>query len=163
MDDITRSHTIAATPEQVWAVLTDVARAAQTLQGVTRVHLMTDGPYAVGTRWRETRTMLGKSSTQEMWVAENDPWRRTVIRSEAGGASYTTEFLLRTLGAAEAPAGTELTMRFSGTAQDPSALEKAAMKVFGGMAAKATAKALEQDLADIAAAAEAAAAAAASA
>lgn len=155
MDDLTLSRTIAATPEQVWAVLSDVPHAAETLRGVTRVQLLTDGPYAVGTRWRETRTMFGATSTQEMWVAENDPWRRSVIRAQSGDTSYETEFRLRSVGAEASPAGTELTVRFSATAHAPSGLQQAALKVFGGLALRATTKALEQDLADIAAAAEA--------
>lgn len=152
MDDLTLSRRIAATPEQVWAVLTDLDNAASTLQGVTRVERLTDGPYSVGTRWRETRTMFGKESTQEMWVAENDPWRRSLIQAEAGGTAYETEFRLEQLGAD--PAATNLTVRFGASTTDPSGIQKAVMKVFGGWAIKATTKALKQDLADIAAAAE---------
>ena len=48
---------VQARVERVWEVLTDVAHADQTLSGV---ELITEGPYRVGTRWRETRRMFGK-------------------------------------------------------------------------------------------------------
>ena len=55
-----------AAPEAAWRVLTNIAGAAETLSGVTAVEMLTPGPYAVGTRWRETRRMFGKEETQEM-------------------------------------------------------------------------------------------------
>ena len=52
------------------------------------------GPHAVGTTWRETRSMMGKSETQEMTVAVVQPPNRTVVTAEAAGVHYTTEFTL---------------------------------------------------------------------
>lgn len=152
MSEITVSRVIAASPERVWEVLTDLEHAAQTLSGVTSVHLMTDGPYAVGTRWRETRTMFGRSATEEMWVAECDPLRSTEVRAESGGATYVTQFRLAPLAEG---AQTELIVRFGAELSNPSTVTKVAMKLFGGIATKATGKALEQDLTDIATVAEA--------
>lgn len=151
MSELTVSRVITASPERVWAVLTDLDHAAQTLSGVTSVQLMTDGPYAVGTRWRETRTMLGRSATEEMWVAECDPLRRTEVRAESGGAQFVTTF---TLEPRDNGTRTELTMRFAADASAVSGLQSMMMKVLGPLAARATQKALEQDLTDIAAAAE---------
>lgn len=151
MSEVTHSRVIAASPQRVWEVLTDVEHAAQTLSGVTSVQLMTDGPYAVGTRWRETRTMFGRSATQEMWVAECDPLRSTEVQAEAGGTRFTTTF---TLVPQSDGAQTELTMRFAADASTASGLQSMAMKMFGKVAARASSKALEQDLADIATAAE---------
>lgn len=152
MNEIVVSRVIEASPQRVWEVLTDLAGAPETLSGVESVQLLTDGPYAVGTRWQETRTMFGRSATEEMWVADNDPWRRTEVRAQSGGTSYVTEMLLTPLD--EQESRTELTMRFTAQMQDPSTLTRAAMAVTGGLATRATTKALEQDLADIAGAAE---------
>lgn len=151
MSEITVSRVIAASPERVWEVLTDLEHAAQTLSGVTSVQLMTDGPYAVGTRWRETRTMFGRSATEEMWVAECDPLRSTEVRAESGGATYVTQFQLAPLAD---DTRTELSMRFAADVSNISGLQSVAMKLFGRFAARASRKALDQDLADIAAAAE---------
>lgn len=151
MSELEISRVIQASPERVWEVLTDLDRVVERLSGVTAVEPMTDGPYAVGTRWRETRTMFGRAVTEEMWVAETDPWRSTQVRAESGGATYVTDFTLTPLGDGER---TELTMRFDATIQDPSVLQRLSMKVMEPIALRATRKHLEQDLADIAAAAE---------
>jgi carbon monoxide dehydrogenase subunit G len=151
MSEIVVSKIIEAPPERVWEVLTDLDNASENLTGVVSVQRMTDGPYAVGTRWRETRKMFGREVTEEMWVADNDPWRGSVVRAESGGADYVTTFLLTPLDNA---ARTELTVRFDAQLTSASTLQKFGMKVFGGLAEKATRKALEQDLTDIAAAAE---------
>lgn len=150
MDQIVVSKVIGAPPCRVWEVLTDVRRAAETLSGVTSVQVLTDGPYAEGTRWRETRTMFGRSSTEEMWVTLADPLRETEVRASSGGADYVTTFVLTPVS----DEATELSVTFSADLSTPSAVQKLGMKVFGGMATKATRKALEQDLADIATAAE---------
>lgn len=151
MSEIVVSKIVEASPDRVWEVLTNLDGAAETLTGVVSVQRMTDGPYAVGTRWRETRKMFGRESTEEMWVAESDPWRRSLVRAESGGADYVTEFTLTPLDNA---ARTELVVRFGAQMTSPSTLQKLGMKVFGGLAEKASRKALEQDLTDIAAAAE---------
>ena len=151
MSEITLSRVVAAPPERVWQVLTDVAHAPETLRGVTAVQLMTDGPYAVGTRWRETRTMMGKAVSEEMWVSACDPLRSTQVSAASGGAEFVTEFTLTPL---EDGSRTELEVRFSAEMSKPSGLQSLAMRFFAGMAARASRRALDQDLADIAAAAE---------
>ena len=196
LNEITLSRIIEAPPARVWQVLTDLDHAAETLSGVLRVEVLTDGPYALGTRWRETRKMFGREASEELWVADNDPLRRTQVRASSGGVDYVTEFVLTPVtepGAAAHPtqaghtepptqaghteppsqtghtelpsqaghteppsqAGhTELTIRFGAEMSAPTTVQKVAMKAFTGLAARATTKALEQDLADIAAAAE---------
>jgi hypothetical protein len=59
---------VQAPAERVWEVLTDVAHADQTLSGVEYVELISEGPYRVGTRWRETRRMFGKEATEQLQV-----------------------------------------------------------------------------------------------
>ncbi len=147
---LTVGRRIEATPAQVWSVITDLDRAEQVLSGVSRVQLMTDGPYAVGTRWRETRRMFGREATLEMWVADNDPLRRTVVEASSGATDYRTEFTLTPVG----ERATALSLAFGVETPDPGAVQKLLWRVAGGLGAKATRKALEQDLDDIAAAAE---------
>ncbi|MGO1583984.1 MAG: SRPBCC family protein, partial [Actinomycetaceae bacterium] len=89
---LTLTREIDAPAEDVWHVLTHVEDSATILSGVSEIEMLTDGPYAVGTRWRETRTVMGGSETEEMWVAEVDEPRSTVIRAEARGAVYGTTF-----------------------------------------------------------------------
>jgi carbon monoxide dehydrogenase subunit G len=151
MKEIAVARIIDATPARVWEVLTDLEHAAQTLCGVLSVQVLTDGPSALGTRWRETRKMFGRETSEELRVTDNDPVRRTQVRAESGGAAYVTEFVLTPL---EGGTRTELQMRFGADLLSPSVVQRVAMKAFAGLATRATTKQLEQDLADIAAAAE---------
>jgi 1-acyl-sn-glycerol-3-phosphate acyltransferase len=143
--EVTISRRMAAPPAAVWAVLTDLAQAPQTLRGVTRVEVLTPGPYGVGTRWRETRAMWGREATEEMEVSVSEPERRTVVEARPGSTYYATVFTLRPAGT-----GTQLDVRFSARTKDPNLVQRALWKAFGPLGARATRKALERDLKDIA-------------
>jgi carbon monoxide dehydrogenase subunit G len=140
---------IRATPEKVWAVISDIPGSAATLTGIESVQMLSDGPYGEGTRWKETRTMMGRSETVEMWVAQADPPRSTTVKAQQGGADYTTHFNL-----AERSGGTDLALTFGAKVVKPTLLSKVAMALFGKIGMSMTRKALAKDLAEIAAKAE---------
>ncbi|MEE2059357.1 SRPBCC family protein [Rhodococcus artemisiae] len=147
---ITVTRSIAAPPSAVWAVLTDLDSAPDTLRGVTAVERVEGGgEYRVGTRWRETRVMFGKSATEELQVTESVPEQRTVITAESGRARYRTVIELTPTAT-----GTDLTMEFSGDSGPLGAAAQLLMTVTGPLAKRATAKSMRQDLEDIAAVAE---------
>src|SRR5918994_476360 len=112
---------VQAPVERVWDVLTDVAHADQTLSGVTRVELITEGPYRVGTRWRETRRMFGKEATEQMQVTVVETPTRTVIEADSSGIHYVTEFMLAGSGAD----ATLLAMSFTAVQSQAQPLQKA--------------------------------------
>lgn len=147
----TLTQHIQASPESVWAVITDIPASAATLSGVESVQLLTDGPYGEGTRWRETRKMLGRSETVEMWVESVEPGRSTVVKALQGGADYTTRFSL-----SPRDGGTDLTLTFGAEILKPTAASRVMMALFGKLGMSVTRKALAKDLADIAAKAESA-------
>lgn len=140
---------VHAEAEAVWAVLTDLESACDTLSGVTRVEIVEGDGYAVGTRWRETRRLFGKEETQEMYVTEVDPPRRTTVEADSG-AHYTTEFVLTPV-----EGGTDLRVTFGAHHPDPNLLQRLTFAVFGQVGARVTTRMLTQDLADIARRAEA--------
>ncbi|MBO1267672.1 SRPBCC family protein [Arthrobacter cavernae] len=143
------SQHINAAPDKVWAVISDIPGSAATLSGIDSVQMLSDGPYGVGTRWKETRTMMGRQETVEMWVSQTDPPRSTTVKAVQGGADYTTRFTLE-----ERDGGTELTLSFGAEILKPSLLSKIAMALFGKIGMSMTRKALAKDLAEIAAKAE---------
>ena len=149
--EVTLHRRVAAPREAVWEVLTDLDQTARRLSQVTDLHIVTDGPYAVGTRWRETRRMMGSSDTQEMVVVENDPLRRTVLEAVDGSTTYRTELVLEPLGESDA---TLVTLTFSAEVTDPSRLQRLALQVVGPLGLKLTERSLRTELDDIAAAAE---------
>jgi carbon monoxide dehydrogenase subunit G len=140
---------IHASPEKVWSVISDIPGSPATLSGVDSVQMLSDGPYGEGTRWKETRTMMGRSETVEMWVAQADPPRSTTVKALQGGADYTSRFSL-----AERDGGTDLTLTFGADVVKPTMLSRITMALFGKIGMSMTRKALSKDLAEIAAKAE---------
>ena len=145
----TLTRHIQASPEKVWSVITDIPGSAAALSGVEAVQLLTEGPYREGTRWKETRKMMGRSETVEMWVDRAEPPRSTTVKAVQGGADYTTRFAL-----APRSGGTDLTVTFGAGISNPTAATRLLMALFGKIGLAATRKALTRDLAEIAAKAE---------
>ncbi|WP_041451072.1 SRPBCC family protein [Hoyosella subflava] len=143
------SRVIHAAAPQVWEVITDLEHAADVLSGVVGVEVLTAGAYREGTRWRETRKIMGKEATEEMWVSDVDAPHRTVVSAASAGVVYTTVITL-----AEAGEATELTMEFSSEAPPQNGLRKALHAVMAPLGSAVTKKMLEKDLDDIARAAE---------
>lgn len=141
---------VRAPVDRVWGVLTDIAHADQTLSGVTRIESITDGPYGVGTQWRETRRMFGRETTEQLRVTVADEPTRTVIEADSAGVHYVTEFTL----APHTENATRLTMRFTAVQAKANPAQKVLWTMFGRLGAKATEKVMRQDLRDIAARAE---------
>lgn len=140
---------VNAPADKVWAVISDIPGSAATLSGIDSIQMLSDGPYGEGTRWKETRTMMGRAETVEMWVSDADPPRSTTVKAVQGRADYTTRFAL-----ADRDGGTDLTLTFGAEILNPSRLSKLAMAVFGKLGMRITRKALARDLAEIAARAE---------
>ncbi|MDN5601153.1 MAG: SRPBCC family protein [Brachybacterium sp.] len=140
---------IDASPRAVWDVISDLGSAAEVLSGVDSLELLTDGPYDVGTRWRETRTMFGMKDTMEMEVAESEPGRRTVVLSPVGDLLYRTELTLRP----REGGGCELAMTFGAEQPPQTGLKALAATLLAGVGLRAAQRSMEQDLLDIAAAA----------
>jgi carbon monoxide dehydrogenase subunit G len=140
---------MAAAPEAVWKVLTDLEGAVETLRAVTKVEVLTPGEYGVGTKWRETRTMWGKEATEELSVTVAEAPRLTVVEANPGKTHYTTTFTVRPAGT-----GSQVDVRFGAWTEDPNPAQRAAWAVFGAIGARATRKMLAADLEDIAKAAQ---------
>lgn len=144
------SRHIAAVPDTVWSVLTDIHNAHLWGSGITAVEVLTPGPYQPGFRWKETRKMFGMKSTEEMMVIEAEAPVATRIVAENGGTEYTTVFTVTP----DADGGSTLRMRFAAETAHAPAASRVAMALLGRFAEKATRKTMEQDLADITAEAE---------
>lgn len=144
-DSVNISRDTDAAPDRVWAVLTDIDAAPQILEHVTEVEKLTDGPYRVGTRWRETREVLGAGVTQEMEVLTSEALGKTQIATHVNGVDYTTTFTLT----ARHP-GTTLSVSIDGAPQEEvGTLKRLANKVTGAVANKALHSAMTKDVEQI--------------
>ncbi|MDX2063803.1 MAG: SRPBCC family protein [Bacteroidia bacterium] len=69
---------IAASPERVFEVMTDLSQAAGWMKGFVRIEHLTEGPMGVGTQWREVRRMMGREGAEVFQVTAYSPptgWR----------------------------------------------------------------------------------------
>lgn len=151
--EVAVSRTVAATPTDVWSVLSGVARWPGLLRQVERVELLTEGQYAPGTRWRETRSESGREFTQELWVTEVDPPWWTVVESAEGDFTYRLEHRLEVSGDhTDSRPRTRITARLR--SEQPGEEATWVWRVLGALGSRGAQEALAQDLADIAAAVE---------
>ena len=149
MKPIRVERPVAAPPERVWAIVTDLERSPTVIQGIDRVERLDDGiGFGVGTRWRETRTIFGKEATEVMEIAAVEPGRSYVATANSRGMRYRTE-----VGVDPADAGgSRIWMSMAGEAEG--AVARVMGAVVGPLFRGATRKLLAKDLDDIAAAAE---------
>jgi hypothetical protein len=137
---------VAAPPEVVYATLTDLAGWTNFVRATQRLEILTPGAVCVGTRFRETRTMFGRSSTEEMTVAALDPPRRFDVTAENHGTRYLARHEI-----APAANGARLRLIFEGHAVSFAA--RLGM-VIGLLFKGAVRKQLQADLEDVQAEAE---------
>jgi carbon monoxide dehydrogenase subunit G len=147
--ELTVGRDIAARPEKVWTIITDLDHTTETLSGVQRVERIDDGSdFGVGTRWRETRTMFGREATEQMEVTAVEPGRSYTVVAANGTTTYAS--VLRVQPAA---GGTShLSMTFG--ARPSGAVASILAATLGRLVQRTTRKMLQRDLDDIAIAAE---------
>ncbi len=147
MKSVTVTRHINAPIERVYAVFTDLERAAENIQSLERIEMLSDGPFGVGTRWRETRKMFGTEATEVIEITACEPPKRYVAEAESHGTRYLSDWRFKLSGE-----GTDVTMEF--TATSVSRMAKL-LSPLSGLMMGTVVKLLETDLADLARAVEA--------
>ncbi len=81
--------TIDGSKAAVWTVITDIENAAANISGIEQV-LVLEKPESglVGLRWRETRTLFGKTATEDMWITDAATNEFYATRAESHGCVY---------------------------------------------------------------------------
>lgn len=150
MRELVATHDSAATPENVWNVLTDLDNAAVNISAIRKVERLDDSDgFQIGTSWRETRTMFGKTATEDMTVTAIDPGRSYTTKAESHGAKYTSTHSVEPV-----EGGSRITMAFG--AEPTGLIARLFAATIGRLFDNATRKAIVKDLEDIASVAEAA-------
>jgi carbon monoxide dehydrogenase subunit G len=83
---------VNATNSKVFQVFTDFQQAAERIDGIEHIEILGDGTVAAGMKFRETRKMFGKDSTEEMTISEFEQDSRIVISADTCGSHFETEF-----------------------------------------------------------------------
>ncbi len=139
---------VAAPAERVWDMITDLDGAAEVISGIDAVERLDSGEaFAVGTRWRETRTLFGRQATEEMEVTAIAPGRSYTVESRSRGMHYRSTMSVDPV----AEGRSRLSMTFAG--EPAGAVSKMLAATIGRLFVGATRRALQQDLDDIAEAA----------
>lgn len=73
MTTVSTSTWVDAPPHEVFEAFTDLENASNVIGDINRLERLTPGPTAHGTRFRETRTVLGREVTEEMTITDFQP------------------------------------------------------------------------------------------
>jgi uncharacterized membrane protein len=96
--------------ERVFNVFTDLEKLSERIDGIQSVEVLEKSPQMqVGTKWKETRVMFGKASSETMWVSELNKEKNYVVLAESHGTKYRSEYIFR-----NTPNGTSVKMTFEG-------------------------------------------------
>lgn len=92
MPRVTVSDEIAAPLDKVFALFTDVEHGTDKVSGIRGVEMLTVGGFGLGSRWRETREVLGRSDSAEMEVTSFELNRTYTITHHKFGTRIDTVF-----------------------------------------------------------------------
>jgi carbon monoxide dehydrogenase subunit G len=92
MAGLSLSKQIDAPIESVFDVATDLAHAAEHIRGIKKIELLTPGPVALGTRWRETRKMMGHESTETLEITAFNRPRHYTVGCNSCGCYFESTF-----------------------------------------------------------------------
>ena len=147
--EIEASQQINAPAETVWEIITDLPGSPEVISAISSIEVLSEpGPFRVGTRWRETRTMFGREATEVMEVSSLVPGTSYTTVAASHGAHYES-----TMSVTEDGPGT-CTLRMTFRGEPTSTVGRLMSVTLGRLFTGATRKAAIQDLSDIALAAE---------
>jgi hypothetical protein len=92
MTTVTVVSQVAAPVERVFEVFTDLEHVAERVENIQEIEVMTTGGFELGTRWLETREVLGQLDAAEMEVTAFERNRTYTITHHKAGARIDTMF-----------------------------------------------------------------------
>lgn len=139
---ISQTMTINAPVDRVFIVFTDLDQAKKHISGIKHLEMIEgSAKMELGTRWKETREMMGKDSTEEMWVSELTQNTSYAVDAESHGTKYHSEFYFEGTGDS-----TNVTWMFEGT---PQTIPAKIMNVVGIFFLGPLKKMMRKDLEDL--------------
>ena len=98
MATVTVTNQIAAPVHRVFQFFTDIGSGTPHVSGIKRIELLTPGPFGLGTRWRETREVLGVTDSAEMEVTSFERDKTYTITHHKAGVRIDTLFWFEPVG-----------------------------------------------------------------
>lgn len=150
------STLIDAPQEAVFAAVSDFPNAPSMIEGIDEVEMLSgasDGtPIGVGTRFRETRTMMGKRAVEEMEVTEYDPPRAYTLSAVSCGVRFFSRVACEEETPGDGRSGGQsggCRLSYDINTQPQTLMARVVSPVMGVMMKGMMRKAMERDLADI--------------
>lgn len=107
MAKIRVSSEIGAPVEQVFGLFTDVEHAAERVEGIREIEMMSTGPFNLGTRWVETREVMGRLDEAQMEITSFERNRTYTVTHKKAGLRIDTVFTFDAV-----PVGTKVSVEF---------------------------------------------------
>jgi uncharacterized protein YndB with AHSA1/START domain len=101
------SRDIDAPVAEVFARFTDIQHGPAHVSAIKDIQLLTPGGFALGTRWLETRRVLGRRDSAEMEVTAFEKNRGYTITHHKAGVRIDATFAFEPI-----PLGTRVTIEF---------------------------------------------------
>ena len=98
MTTVTVTDNLAAPIDEVFAAFTDLEQTARRVSGIKGVQILTNGEFRLGTRWRETREVMGRLDDADMEVTAFDKGRGYTITHHKAGVKVDTVFTFAPAG-----------------------------------------------------------------
>jgi hypothetical protein len=98
MATVNVSSHIAAPIARVFQHFTDLEHGPAHVSGIKKLEMLTPGGFGLGTRWRETRDVLGVLDSADMEVTSFQHDRTYTISHSKGGVRIDTMFWFEPLG-----------------------------------------------------------------
>lgn len=92
MTTVTVATEIAAPVDRLFPVFTDLERIAARVSNIRKIELLTVGGLRLGTRWLETREVLGREDTAEMEITAYERNRTYTITHHKAGTRIDAVF-----------------------------------------------------------------------
>lgn len=107
MATVAVSKLVKAPVERVFKLFTDVEHGSSNVSNIKETELLTPGSFRLGTRWRETREVMGRMDEAEMEVTAFELNRTYTITHHKAGVRIDTSFTFDSV-----PDGTKVSVEF---------------------------------------------------
>ena len=141
MATVTVSNEIAAPLDRVFQTFTDIEHGPTRVSGIKKLEMMSPGPVHIGTRWLETREVMGRLDTAEMEITSFELNRVYTITHYKARVRIDTTFRFE-----PTDGGTKVTVEFD---LDSGGLPPGLLAPLGWALAGKVEKVLSHDLSDL--------------
>lgn len=136
------SRHIPAPQQDVWNIVSDIPGCVERIEGIVGIEMLTGDTMEVGARWKETRTLFRRETTEEMEVTTFEPPLRYVVEADSCGAHFTSEIRCE-------PDGDDATMLVMTIETIPTTFFARLMKPLAKLTMGTMRKMVQKDLDDI--------------